>query len=995
MLTTFRRLRVFIVVAVLGLGLWSLFTLRLQTELFPLFPSGLHSVQVLKKAEADFSSSREILAVAAPGTNPGWVTLGKMAAQIGGRPGIDQVQMGPGSEGSAALWLAGQAASLPPAQFAALREALTPEQVTVRLQSTLSNMAGAVDETELGRLRLDPLQLNALIFPPGTPDPFTRALDLPPVLTLESSRSLRTFEDDQRFVAQARQALDAAARDLALRPAPQFLLTGEPAITADIASHMRRDIIVMLAFTLALTSLAFWLTYRSLMPLLWIIVAQLLAVLCALVVARLIFAEINVLSLGFSSILLGVGMDYCILVYHFFAQPGEIDAHQWKELRRAILLSAVTTAATFGVLYFSSFPGLRQLAVLVGSGLLATAFFATTFLADLLQRRRPHAPRWLEPASDRCARFMSRHRVAFRLATAAIISVTVLLAPRLAKFPFYDSGVEQLEPSQLESYRAQKILQAAAPKAEEKVNAANADRNRSAWNTIDPATLRREFSQAGLDTSWAASTVQLVDALNRWHAGSLDLTGPSEASQAWVNLRTELNRTAVLDFRRLSLFMLAIVVALCAAAHRSFRLVGLNLTALALALLLLALGLYASQTSMTILSLLCIPLMIGLVIDYSLHIVLALEHAGGNLVEAARHLAVPVLLTGTASLIGFSAPMLSSQPSLQNFGNVMDLGTIAAVVSGLVLLPALYRRLRLDRPSDPDTTHHLRALYRALPFEIFSRLAHVLPLGFTRTLAGIAGWIYAWTHPAKVRVVHCNLQLLRRDLPLGTARRVYAEFGRTMADYFYIGTRPAPRAVKIIRQIDGVDHLHAARRLGKGALIVTAHLGLFELGGLLMGCHGLATAALTFPEPSSELTSWRAAFRRRWGTDTVEIGTDAFAFLEIARRLQRQEFVATLVDRPHPRESVSVRLPAGKSGFSTGILLLAAQTGTPVIVATMVRAADGFYCARVSAPIFIHPQADRRATLEFYSQQIADFLLPDLCAYPEQWYQFVPLSPSP
>ena len=161
-----------------------------------------------------------------------------------------------------------------------------------------------------------------------------------------------------------------------------------------------------------------------------------------------------------------------------------------------------------------------------------------------------------------------------------------------------------------------------------------------------------------------------------------------------MQLRADLNRTAVRDFERLSLFMLAIVLVLCFAAHRSGRLVALNFIALVLSLLLLALLLYASDTSMTLLSLLCIPLMIGLVIDYSLHILLALEHAHGDLVDAARHLAVPVLLTGTASLIGFTAPMLSSQPALQNFGNVMDLGTIAAVTSGLILLPALYGRLK-------------------------------------------------------------------------------------------------------------------------------------------------------------------------------------------------------------------------------------------------------------------------------------------------------------
>jgi predicted exporter len=431
------------------------------------------------------------------------------------------------------------------------------------------------------------------------------------------------------------------------------------------------------------------------MPLLWIVVAQILAVLSAVVVARLVFVEINVISIGFSSILIGVGMDYCILVYHFFAQAGELDPHEWRELRHAIWLSSVTTAATFGILFFSSFPGLRQLAVLVAVGLIAMAFFATTFLARLLSRRRPQAPRWLLPASARCARFLSRHRLAFRICAAAIVGTVLVFGRPLSQFGYYDPSVEQLEPSELEPFQAQKLLQAQAPQIPaEDFTGGDMGANRRAWQPVDVAALKAEFDQAGFDATWSTATAQVVEALNRWQAGGLDLAGPTRISDTWAQLRTDLNRVAVSDFKRLSLVMSAIVLGLCFVAHRKVRLVALNFAALVLALLLFALMLYVTDTSMTLLSLLCIPLMIGLVIDYSLHILLALEHAHGDLVEAARHLAVPVLLTGIASLIGFAAPMFSSQPSLQNFGNVMDLGTVAAVISGLILLPALYGRLK-------------------------------------------------------------------------------------------------------------------------------------------------------------------------------------------------------------------------------------------------------------------------------------------------------------
>ena len=298
-------------------------------------------------------------------------------------------------------------------------------------------------------------------------------------------------------------------------------------------------------------------------------------------------------------------------------------------------------------------------------------------------------------------------------------------------------------------------------------------------------------------------------------------------------------------------------------------------------------------------------------------------------------------------------------------------------------------------PGLPDKSpHHSAGLYTASIFGFAAALAAILPLKFTRLITAVGGYLYAITHPGRVRVVHRNLQLLDHNIPLRTARRVYAEFGKTLADYFYIGTRPMPKAIGIISKMIGEENLVAAHQAGKGAIIVTAHLGLFELGGLLMAQSGFPSAALTFPEPSVALTDWRAAFRKRWQVDTIEIGSDSFAFLAIANRLRSGCFVATLIDRPHPRENIPVRLPHGTANFSTGILLLAAHCGSPIIPATMVRLADGHYRAEVGPPIYIQERGTRAQTLAHYSQQLADIFLPVLCAHPEQWYQFVPLSPS-
>jgi KDO2-lipid IV(A) lauroyltransferase len=280
-------------------------------------------------------------------------------------------------------------------------------------------------------------------------------------------------------------------------------------------------------------------------------------------------------------------------------------------------------------------------------------------------------------------------------------------------------------------------------------------------------------------------------------------------------------------------------------------------------------------------------------------------------------------------------------------------------------------------------------------FDAGAWLARHFPLGFLRGLGAFAGWLYALTHPARVAIVRRNLQLLDDSLGDASARKVYGEFGRTLADYFYVGTRSPAEAVRIVAEIDGADHLRQAHQAGKGALIVTAHFGLFELGGLLLAHQGYPGVVLTYPEPSPALTAWRAEFRRGWNVGTLEIGTDSFAFLQIAEHLRRGCFVASLIDRPHPTDSTPVTLPHGTAHFSTGILLLAAHAGVPVIPATMVRRRDGAYHAQIFTPLYIEAAESRADTLLFYSQKIADTIRPVLCAHPEQWYQFVPVSAPP
>ena len=226
--------RILAICALFALGLWSLATIRFQTELLPLFPQDLASVQILKKAQASVSSESAVIAVTRPGTNPGWDAMQKLAENLRDQPGIGSAEIGMGGNHSPALWLAEAIAELPADRFAALQQTLTTAAISGRLRSTLEEMSGAVDETEMGRLHFDPLQMESIVFPDPKTNPLAAGLTLPPILTISSSQPLKTFEDDQRLVAEVHAALAAASSEI--QPRPDFLLTGQPAFTADIST---------------------------------------------------------------------------------------------------------------------------------------------------------------------------------------------------------------------------------------------------------------------------------------------------------------------------------------------------------------------------------------------------------------------------------------------------------------------------------------------------------------------------------------------------------------------------------------------------------------------------------------------------------------------------------------------------------------------------------------------------------------------------------------
>lgn len=1053
-----RAARIAVILALFIGGGWSAWTIRLETELLPLMPQTLPSVRGLQGFQQRFGNDREILLVADPSmpAEERGEVFDRLRPKIAAVPGVAAV-VAPGEDvardlpalAAWALW------NLPPERFATVVKALTPEQARARLEQLPEALAGALDPAELMKLQLDPLRLLEALGISGDGGGIFGATtegETPAFLIIRAARPLVNFDECIAMTSALQDVLGGETR---------LLLTGRPVFTAEISRQMRGDMGMMMGVAVTLICCVFWLFYRTLRPLGWILLLQFLALLGALIVARLAFGTLNVISMGFASILLGVSMDYCILVYHHFASAHRNDSAIWARLIRGIWFSAATTAASFLVLAFSSFPGLRQLAALVSSGLLGSALFATWLLPRILARRPPAAPPILDRVSHAAADFIGRRRAVVLIATVILAGIAVIL---VARDPdrFYTGDLSQFRPTASGAWRGQEWLlgvdqtegdaiyllrarnweevKAGAEQLAGKVSQGQMSpwtallpapehqaANRALWPEERVAGLRAAFEAEEIGPEWSSATLALVSALDRAATGDPEAfqavaprlatlasedadgvtavvrlpgaadhpvppggftSGPVEVQPvSWVSLKDELRAAARHDLQRLGGWMLVAIVILCALAQRKVRLVLLNLAALLLALLGLAALLAFTGTRMSPISLLSVPLLLGLAIDYSLHILMAMEHSQGNLRHTYSHLAAPVVLTGLSSCIGFGAPILTQQPALRNFGLVMDFGILSAVAVGLLVLPALYSAVA---PRSYTRDLFYRFFYRP---EGFGWAVFWAKKGrwVIRLIARIFAFGYCLTHPAALAVVRRNLALLDpRCATWLNVFRLYQHQGLNFAEYGFLASKPPEQALELLGRRDGFEHLTTAQAGGKGCLLVTAHFGFFELGGLLMRQLGHPVVALTLPEPTTQLSQWRSEFRGRWGVRTVEVGRDSLSVVEVVRQLRAGSFVALLGDRPYDDNQAIVSFPHGRTAFATGPVLLALMAECPIVPVACVRDHDGLYRAIALPAIYPRKLPDGRdATLRHFTQQIADALIPLLREYPDQWFQFV------
>jgi KDO2-lipid IV(A) lauroyltransferase len=211
------------------------------------------------------------------------------------------------------------------------------------------------------------------------------------------------------------------------------------------------------------------------------------------------------------------------------------------------------------------------------------------------------------------------------------------------------------------------------------------------------------------------------------------------------------------------------------------------------------------------------------------------------------------------------------------------------------------------------------------------------------------------------------------------ARSSYQHLGMNLVEVCILLLRPLSVLLSRV-ELHGRHHLEAAAAQGRGVLLLTAHLGNWELLPPAHARTGLSLSIVVRPLDLPLLD--RIAERYRQG-GRVELIAKRHALRSIVEALRRGRMVGVLLDQNAARsEGVFAPLFGIPASTSKGLAVISLRTGAPVVPTFIRRIAGGRHRVEFEPQVAPPPDQDVAAFTASFNRSIEQAIR----RAPEQWF---------
>lgn len=299
----------------------------------------------------------------------------------------------------------------------------------------------------------------------------------------------------------------------------------------------------------------------------------------------------------------------------------------------------------------------------------------------------------------------------------------------------------------------------------------------------------------------------------------------------------------------------------------------------------------------------------------------------------------------------------------------------------------LYRLTLLFAGCYRASLRTLRQRLEYAPIWLLMRFTAALPRPLARAHGMFIGWIVYLLLGRLRRVGRRNLEIAFPEKSLKERNRLlrgmYVSLGRLLGE-FCLFPRYTRENVSQVAVYQGFENFEQAERLGKGVLLLTGHVGGWEIGSFVHSIYGHPMNIVVRPLDNPYLNRMAEQFRSRFGN----------------RLLPKQDFARGLLAAMHKGETVGILMdtnmtpPQGDfvpffgvlACTATGLARVAMKTGASVVPAftlwddQLLKYRVQFEPATKLVKTGNH-EADILANTALFNKAIEDIIR----RYPDQW----------
>ncbi len=215
-------------------------------------------------------------------------------------------------------------------------------------------------------------------------------------------------------------------------------------------------------------------------------------------------------------------------------------------------------------------------------------------------------------------------------------------------------------------------------------------------------------------------------------------------------------------------------------------------------------------------------------------------------------------------------------------------------------------------------------------------------------------------------------------------RSMFRNFAKYLVDFFRFSLLDA----KYIKQnitIENKAYLDEALSKGRGVITLTAHIGNWELGGVVIALLGYPFSAVALPHKDKKVNDFFNHQRQSKGMKVIPLGKAVRQCMGI---LRKNEVLALVGDRDFTENGIIIDFFGKKAIFPEGAAAFAVKTGAVIIPGFMFRNPDDTFTLRFEKPLEIQPTQDKKTEIRDLIMHYKQIFEEYIRRYPDQWYMF-------